>query len=387
MGIYIVIGLISSIYLLINVALPHLAISTFVKTYVIQPLLWVVLILVVQGVPGRRPLVKTRFKNSIVQLALGIAFVQVAIYVISGLFFHFGKSPFSLTPLGITTNLIFVSSMLLAVEISRARLVVYWGKRRVFLAITCTALLFSFISIPLDQFTSVKPEILSLSQFAAYWLPRFAENLLASQLALHVGARGSLAYRGLLAAFWWFCPILPDLNWLFMAFIGVSIPIMGMAAVTNISSIMQSGRGRSGWRHNSASFPTGWIVTTIASILVVWFAVGIFPYQPQLVGSGSMSPVINTGDVVIISRVLADEIKVGDVIQFRRMENNQAIAIIHRVVEIQEPVNTRLFITKGDANAAPDANPVNQQNMMGKVVFILPKVGWVSIFARKFFAG
>jgi len=128
----------------------------------------------------------------------------------------------------------------------------------------------------------------------------------------------------------------------------------------------------------------GWIVTTIIAVVVIWFAVGLFPVQPTTVISGSMRPNLDVGDVVIIAKVSADTIKPGDIIQFREVGG---VTTVHRVVEIREIEGKKVFITQGDANSEPDDNPVIPENVVGKAVFDIPKIGWAAIAVKEFFTG
>jgi len=60
--------------------------------------------------------------------------------------------------------------------------------------------------------------------------------------------------------------------------------------------------------------------------------------------------------------------------------------IMHRVIEIQETeTGGKLFITKGDANDQPDSEPVMPENVVGKTVMTIPKIGWASIAVKQFF--
>jgi len=96
-----------------------------------------------------------------------------------------------------------------------------------------------------------------------------------------------------------------------------------------------------------------------------------------------MRPAFDAGDVAIVAKVPADAIREGDIIQFRK----EKITVMHRVIEIQETEDTKFFITKGDANNAPDLAPVVPEQVVGKVVFTIPKVGWVGIIIKGFFTG
>jgi signal peptidase I len=373
----------AALYLVINLGLPHLAVDPLMRTYLLQPLLWVCFFLAVRRLPGYNPLARHSRRVAFFQLGLAIAFVQVLIYVIGGLFTGFGKNPSSLTPLGIMENLFFVGTMLASMEFGRAWLVTNLGKKHSFLALTLVALFFTFISLPLSQIRSFTFHIESINLVMSSWAPLLAENLLASYLAMVAGARASLAYRGLLAAFWWLCPVLPDLTWSLKGLIGVGVPILGMVAANSYYS-ENSAPGRSRRKIQKGSFPAGWIITALGCVILIWFSVGVFPFQPSLVGSGSMSPVLETGDIVIVAKVNAEKIKVGDIMEFRKDKETN---IIHRVVRINQSGQTGTFTTKGDANNNIDTGEVNPDNVIGKVVFHIPKVGLISIVMKKIFAG
>jgi len=381
MIVFLVLILLAIIYLVINLALPLIPISSLIRTYLIQPVLWGLVILSVRFLPGYRPQAKINARNNFIWLALGIAFAQVMLFIIGGLFSGFGKNPASHSLLGITENLFFVGAMLIGMELSRAWLVTRLGKRHSFVALTLTALFFTFIAIPLSQITNFKLQIESANIITSSWVPLLAENLLASLLVLIAGARASLAYRGLLAAFWWLCPILPDLSWGLKALIGAGVPIMGMALVNSFHTT-KANRGKSKWKTRKAAFPVGWVVTTLACVFIVWFAVGVFPFKPSLIGSGSMSPLMETGDVVIVAKVPANSIKSGDIIEFRRDEHTN---VVHRVISIDATGGKQTFTTKGDANAAPDDDKVIPENVIGKVVLNVRKIGLISIVLKRLF--
>jgi signal peptidase I len=94
-----------------------------------------------------------------------------------------------------------------------------------------------------------------------------------------------------------------------------------------------------------------------------------------------MQPALNAGDITLIISAPAATIKVGDIIQYRTTD----APIIHRVIDKYEASGSLWFITQGDANNAPD-NPVNERQVMGKAVFTIPQLGWVSIAIKEFAA-
>ena len=378
---WLVFGLLAAIYCLINLGLPRLPIDPFARTYVIQPILWGLLAWVILSLPGYKPAGGLRLKSTIIRVALIVGLFQLAFYLIGGLFSGFGKSPYSFTPTGILTNLVFVGSMLVGMELSRAWLINRLGRKHTLLAVAFVAVLYTLLSIPLARITGLRPELASITYVNSTVLPALAENMLASFLALLGGPLAAIAYRGILQAFWWFCPILPNLPWAFKGLIGVVVPIVGLV----VANILRSSRlRRRQARRESEGSLAGWVVTTIVAVAIIWFAVGLFPVHPTTVIGGSMRPTLDVGDVVIVVEVPADTIEPGDIIQFREAEGSTTV---HRVVEIQETEGNTVFVTQGDANRAPDPEPVLADNVVGKVVFNIPKVGWAAIAVKEFFRG
>jgi len=197
---WLVLGLLAAIYCLINLGLPRLPIDPFARTYVIQPILWGLLAWAILVLPRYRTAGGLRVKTAIIQLALLIGFFQVLLYGIGGLFASFGKSPYSFTPTGVLTNLVFVGSMLVGMELSRAWLINRLGKKHTFLALAFVAVLYTVLALPLGRITGLRPELASITYVNSTVLPTLAESMLASLLALLGGPLAAIAYRGILQA-------------------------------------------------------------------------------------------------------------------------------------------------------------------------------------------
>lgn len=102
-------------------------------------------------------------------------------------------------------------------------------------------------------------------------------------------------------------------------------------------------------------------------------------YKLLVVKSGSMEPVIKVGAIVVIkpSSVYAKD----DVVTFRDPTNPKE-SITHRIYEVKKAEFTTTYITKGDANNAPDLGEMGKAQVLGKVVFNIPYVGYVVGFAK-----
>lgn len=93
----------------------------------------------------------------------------------------------------------------------------------------------------------------------------------------------------------------------------------------------------------------------------------------------SMYPTIKAGDVVITYKEDNNKYNDGDVITFVS-EQNGGITITHRVDEVYNVNDSYSYKTKGDNNNAPDNEITSGDNVLGKVVVKIPKVGYIQQF-------
>lgn len=124
-----------------------------------------------------------------------------------------------------------------------------------------------------------------------------------------------------------------------------------------------------------------WAILAVALIVVaglVAITVGprFLPYQALVVRSGSMEPTIPTGSVVFYRHVNAADVKVGQIIVFSKPGQPDE-RITHRVYKIGTGPTGKYFITKGDANGAPDDWRVPAVGKGWVARFHVPTLGYV----------
>ena len=99
--------------------------------------------------------------------------------------------------------------------------------------------------------------------------------------------------------------------------------------------------------------------------------------------SPSMEPNINVYDVVITRKVNANEIKEGDVITFISSSTlGEGLTITHRVKSVIKTDGDVKFRTQGDNNPIPDSSLVTSNNLLGKVVFTIPFLGYIQFLLQ-----
>jgi hypothetical protein len=85
------------------------------------------------------------------------------------------------------------------------------------------------------------------------------------------------------------------------------------------------------------------------------------------------------GDLLFVEGVDASrDVKIGDVIIFD--VPNQPIPTVHRVVAITESNGEIYFTTKGDNNQDWQTESFKPAQVRGKVVFVIPKIGYLSLW-------
>jgi signal peptidase len=95
--------------------------------------------------------------------------------------------------------------------------------------------------------------------------------------------------------------------------------------------------------------------------------------------SNSMTPDFAAGGLVVTDTVDTTDIKVGDIITYGSPIDGKLVT--HRVIDIKEH-NPLLFQTKGDANKDPDPYLVPAQNVVGRVYFYIPQLGYFTQFVK-----
>lgn len=134
------------------------------------------------------------------------------------------------------------------------------------------------------------------------------------------------------------------------------------------------------------------ILVMIAAFLLYYFvSVKIYAqkgeeFKPPLslftILTPSMVPNINPDDVIVdITVKNPEKIKIGDVITFVSSATlTQGMTITHRVIDIKVENGEYLYYTKGDANLSQDLAPAKFSNVLGKVLFRIPKLGLLQHF-------
>lgn len=359
-------------------------------SYIIPALFWISMLSLVFVMMGLGSFL-SQLNDSVVYSSLISAFLYLTVAFYGGMVHGFGLSPYSRSLAGMMINTAFVLSIVIGREFSRGFILKSFKSKHLFLSFLSVTFLYTIIEKPFQYYLNLN--LLDFSVLIKFlgsvFLPLFSRNVFLSILVILSGPLASLAYLLPIELFHWWSPILPSLPWGFNTFLGVVLPFLSLIITFSVTSpsllkrvgMYKLGVSVKGIRRDLSQLKS---FTTFFSliILTVWLSTGLLGIYPNVVYSGSMQPTFDVGDLIVAIKVPADRITIGDILLFTTPHGLTA----HRVVGIKISDKTKIFITKGDANNAPDIEPVHYVNVKGKVVLTFPKIGWFSIYMKSLLA-
>ncbi|MGK3958157.1 signal peptidase I [Arthrobacter sp. R4] len=118
------------------------------------------------------------------------------------------------------------------------------------------------------------------------------------------------------------------------------------------------------------------VAVAIAAFLFLALGPRVFGYQTSTMLTGSMSPLINPGDVVVTVPTPISEIRVGDIITYHIPVEDHRVET-HRVAEVLTNADGSMAVrTKGDANRGADPWTATLQGAtVDQHVLTVPYVG------------
>lgn len=350
-------------------------IGGLIGSYILRPLAWAALALLVIRLPGVRPAGKLKQRRFFLEIALVCGIIAVLGSLVAGVLGGFGKSPYNHSPLGILTNVIFLATYIWGMESARAWLLNHFFKQRPVIGIVLTGLFFSIFWFPFSQVTTLDSGLKTIEFAGNFLIPAVGESMLCSYLAFLGGPIPPLVFRAIVSGFHWLSPILPAPSWVIQTLIGTFVPVICMVVV--YESCRSAAKVR---RHKQDKQGSMWdgVFSSAVAIILIWFSAGAFSIFPAVVVSGSMLPTIKIGDMIIVKKVDPTTIEVGDIIQFKQ----DKIRIVHRVIDIERKGSQIGFVTKGDNNSSPDGDLVLSEQVTGRLVLTIPKAGALSMLIR-----
>jgi len=291
----------------------------------------------------------------------------VVSFIFSGLIFGIGLNILILSPLTLILKITLLASSILFIESTRTILV---KNRVVYTNPLIELIIATIVSTTLYIYVFEEPPT-GINWFIKY-LALLSYNALLSIIAWIYDLRTLIMHVAAFTGLYKVSPILP-LNTNLMSYIFpliiqsifIAVVLYIVAKPFNLDNVVIY------QLVNPSKYSK--IISTaslaISAGFLISFLCGI---RFLAITSGSMTPEINIGDVVVSTPVSISDVKVGDIIVFKGDSN----LVVHRVVGFSKD---NCFITKGDANENNDPLWACGDNVVGRVFLNIPLVGYPAV--------
>ncbi|MCE4605802.1 MAG: signal peptidase I [Desulfurococcales archaeon] len=309
---------------------------------------------------------KAAYTTSYVSISIVSGIIYLLMYFSIGSFMgSIGRNPLGTTPIAIVVNTIWAISIGFGSESFRTVLLVH-SKRKALL-IGLTSLMFTAVMIPLMSIPNNLMAENAVKMLGSKF-PVLIVFLLSGIFNYMGGINSGVAFLTTVMLGETLLPVLPNLNWIEASFTAL-IAIITVYMVASRSFPLSSDMEGSDY---------GKLILGLVFISMIWLSNGLLGYQVVVVTSGSMRPNVDVGDLAVV-KLSSNDYSNGDIILYK-LNNGY---VLHRIHDISIVKGTKVIHTKGDANDGVDPWEVASNQVVGLMVFKIPKLGWLTLWFKQ----
>lgn len=313
-------------------------------------------------------------KDIILTIIIGCLSYYVLTYVL-GFFFGFNKNVYNLKIYNIFDNILPALLLIVSTEILR-NTINSKIKDKVWILVY-SVFVFTLIDttfiINSSDYTKFSSTLILLG---LYVLPSLSKNFLLTYLSYKTGYKSTIVYRFLMEIPLYILPIIPNFGDYINSVVYIVVPVLIFSAVRGLFDKVAKREIKLSRVKNYGLIIKGAVVLVLT--ILVGLTSGIFKYQFVVIATGSMTPNINKGDVVLVNKLKDDEIKKlqpGQVLVFKHDEK----LVVHRISKIYKSGNEIFFKTKGDNNNDEDNYLIEVSEVLGTTDFTIRYLGYPTV--------
>lgn len=313
-----------------------------------------------------------RYKKDVLLNIMICLLIYYFITYLLGLFTGFIRTSYSLSIINIIKNTFPVILLILISELLRYQIFTKSKDNVICLIIGCILFIIMDVNMMVHIY-DVTTALGFTKMICLVVFPSITKNILLIYLTIKVGYKNAIFYRIVTDLSTYIFPIFPDFGEYINILLKTVFPIIIMVRLNNMFNYYEIRKIKNS-RYNNRKLVLYSVITAILLIIVLLTS-GLFKYQALTIGSGSMSPNIEKGDIVILKSIKLSElgeIKKGDIL----VHNHDDKIIVHRVVKILHANGKTNFITKGDHNDTKDSWIIKESEVIGIVKF---KIKWIGM--------
>ena len=305
-----------------------------------------------------------------------------------GLITGYYTNPYDISLLGIIKNVLPMIIIILLEEYSRFTMCEKSGCNKLILLITMV--IFTLLDFTLKSsfvgMTSIE-EFLKL--FTTTFMQCLFMNLGLTVISFKHGLKSALIFSFIFNIYNYIIPIIPRFSQYVETMVDMLIPIVIIVLLhIGIPKIFnKKKKNKEDIRKKHIATKLVGVILFVLIILTVSLNSNIFRFWVCVVGSGSMEPTINIGDLIMVDKSYKErssELSEGDVIVFQISGKYYT----HRIIKVFDNNGERTFLTQGDREGqAVDDWLVTKNEVVGKTLFRFQYLGLPSIWLRDLMKG
>lgn len=213
--------------------------------------------------------------------------------------------------------------------------------------------------------------------FALTLLPAISFNAYATYAAKNSGYSSTMIYSLIMGLYPYLIPVIPDGSEYVVSIIKLLLPVIILYRI--YLTVKNESDEKISRDYNKKDYISLSVATIVVAVLV-YFSSGYFKYYAVAIATGSMSPNIKVGDVVVIKKTDDYEnIKVGEIIAYDYHDH----LIVHRLINKIEVEGRYYFYSKGDANKDEDNYVIDQEMIIGTTNIKIPYLGLPTVWLNR----
>lgn len=330
----------------------------------------VITLFIIGGFPRDR----NYYRKSSIKIVLIVFLFYIIISYLLGLFLGFVKNLYFYNFILLIKKILPISLFIIFSETSRYLILKHRISRVQKIILTLEFIILNIIiGISGYSFVDFK-QVFVLS--STIILPTIASELMTFYVISKVSLIPVILYKLLFNLFSYIVPFNPNLGDYLYAVSGILIPFIVYNEIKkNLKYKDKYGKIAKSMVKKAFSG-----ILIIFLITIVLLVSGIFNYQLIAIATGSMEPIYYRGDAVIYEKVKPKDIIEGDILVYTTTGG----IITHRVIRIENRNGQRIFYTKGDNNLTNDNIEISENNVRGRVKYIVKYLGYPTILLNDY---
>ena len=338
---------------------------------------------VISNLSLKREKIKSHYKSSVFIIMIVLAIMYLGILYAFGLYFEIVRSKITLTFITLFKIIIPLVVIVVSTEFIREKFLsqelnIRIKSKKFNLSPVLTLLSMVLIDVLINNgnYNLNKLEdfltIIGLVIFSS-----ISSNLVYNYISNKYDKKCIIVYRLIILLFPYIIPLIPEIYVFFESFLKMLYPYIIYVILERIFSknefVISYGEKKKEFIVNS-------ILMILTASLIMLISCN-FTFGIMVIGSRSMTGALNKGDVILFKKYENQELNDNQIIIF----NYDGVQTIHRINKIIKVNDEYRFYTKGDANKKLDNGYRLEEDIYGIVKLKIPYIGYPTLWLRNLF--